>query len=254
MPWARFEDRYPFNRKVRPLSDAAFRLDVSGICWSAAQLTDGIISADDLEAVSSVKRPRTAVKHLIARGRWHELQAVDNGVCETCADRLRARTEREPAENGSRTDREPTENPTPVLGWIIHDFLLFNPSRKKVLAEREAKAKRQVKWLEARRRDASRDASQDVSGDAAPDASYDASLTPSETPPPPRPAPPRRKRGGGPAPSAGPARQPSGPPGPATFRDWCGNCSDPNRRLVIDSETGNVTLDPCPQCHQSRPE
>ena len=103
MPWARFEDRYPFNRKIRPLSDAAFRLDVSGICWSAAQLTDGIIGVADLEAVSSVKRPRTAVKHLVACGRWHDLEAVDNGVCEACAERLRAVDNREPTENRTRT-------------------------------------------------------------------------------------------------------------------------------------------------------
>jgi hypothetical protein len=43
MPWAKFDDRYPWHRKVRPLSDAAFRLDVSAICWCAENLTDGVI-------------------------------------------------------------------------------------------------------------------------------------------------------------------------------------------------------------------
>ena len=40
MPWAKFDDRYPWHRKVRGLSDAAFRMDVSAVCWCAENLTD----------------------------------------------------------------------------------------------------------------------------------------------------------------------------------------------------------------------
>ena len=37
MPWANFDDQFPKHPKVLPLSDAAFRLHVSGvtvICYS----------------------------------------------------------------------------------------------------------------------------------------------------------------------------------------------------------------------------
>jgi len=41
-------------------------------------------------------------------------------------------------------------------GYEIHDYLVYNPSREKVLAEREAKASRQAEWRE---RNAARNAS-----------------------------------------------------------------------------------------------
>lgn len=176
MPWARFEDRYPANRKVRPLSDAAFRLDVTAVCWSSEQLTDGHIA--DLADLVGVKRPEKAAAELVTRGRWH----THGHVCPSPKCR-------------------PIED-----GWLIHDYLIFNPSREKVLVEREAKAKRQAKWLEAKRRG---DASQDVSIDASQDALE--TPTPSrETLTPPRPAPPRRKRGGGATPSGSATTDPFG--------------------------------------------
>lgn len=159
MPWARFDDRYPSNRKVRPLSDAAFRLDVSAICWSSEHLTDGRVPLDDITAVSDVRRPTVYASELVGRGRWHK----PGHSCEDCAH---------------------IES-----GWVIHDYLKYNPPRSKVLAEREAKAKRQQRWLDAKRH--------------AADASRDASLTPSVTHPPPPPP-----KGGGRADPSGSAARP----------------------------------------------
>lgn len=101
MPWARFDERYPGNRKVRRLSDAAFRLDVSAICWSNEHLTDGKIPDDDLETIGDVKRAKSAANELVRKGRWEQLDD----------------------------------------GYLIHDFLEYNPSKEKVLAQREAKRK-----------------------------------------------------------------------------------------------------------------
>lgn len=188
MPWARFEDRYPSNRKVRPLSHAAFRLDVTAVCWSSEQLTDGHIA--DLKDLIGVKRPEAAARELVERGRWH----VPGHTC-------------------------PSEKCRPItVGWLIHDYLVFNPAREQVLVEREAKAKRQARWRAKASRDdqgkfLSVDASQDASRDGSQDASRDALVDPY----PPRPAPPRRKRGGD-APSASPTAGPSGASGEANGR------------------------------------
>jgi hypothetical protein len=112
MPWAKFDDRYPWHRKVRPLSDAAFRLDVSSVCWCSENLTDGVIERAHLTLLSDVKRPVKAASELVAQGRWHE----GEHDCESCPQ-------------------------GPANGYVIHDFLAFNPSRHKVEEEREKRRK-----------------------------------------------------------------------------------------------------------------
>lgn len=97
MTWARFDDGYSSHRKIRRLSDAAFRLDVSAVCWACEQLTDGHILADELAIVSDVRNPEKAAAELVKRGRW------------------------------DKTDD----------GWVIHDYLDYNPSKAEVLAQRE---------------------------------------------------------------------------------------------------------------------
>jgi hypothetical protein len=112
MPWAKFDDRYPWHRKVRPLSDAAFRLDVSAICWCAENLTDGVILPEHLPLLSDVKRPAKAAAELVRQQRWHDEAAG----CEVCPD-------------------------VPAGGWVIHDYLGYNPTREKVEEDREKRRK-----------------------------------------------------------------------------------------------------------------
>src|SRR4051812_36732111 len=76
MPWARFDDRFPSNRKVRLLSDGAFRLYVSAICWSAENLTDGVIKTAELRLVADVRATRTRAKELVEAGLLEELNGV----------------------------------------------------------------------------------------------------------------------------------------------------------------------------------
>jgi hypothetical protein len=108
MPWGKFDDRYPWHRKIRPLSDAAFRLDVSAILWCSENLTNGVIAADQLTLVSDVKRPAKAAAELVKQVRWHE----HGHTCDDC-----------PA--------------PPPGGWAVHDWLDFNPARAKVEEDRE---------------------------------------------------------------------------------------------------------------------
>jgi hypothetical protein len=111
MTWAKFEDRFPWHRKVRGLSDTAFRLHVSAVCWSCEHLTDGHVPVEDLSLVSDVRRPDKAVDELVRRGLW-----------DVVSD-----------------------------GWSLHDFLTYNESRTVVLARREADAERKRKGREGRK-------------------------------------------------------------------------------------------------------
>lgn len=145
MTWAKFEDRFPWHRKVRGLSDAAFRLHVSAVCWSCEHLTDGAIPADDLPLVSDVKRTGPAVAELVRRGLWDEVQD----------------------------------------GWEVHDFLIYNESREVVLARREADAERKRKGREGRKPKGSPSGVRlDVRPDSPPDSTRESVRTgPSRTEP-----------------------------------------------------------------------
>jgi hypothetical protein len=46
MSWVKLDDQFPEHRKVGGLSDLAFRLNVSAICYCARQLTNGFVAKD----------------------------------------------------------------------------------------------------------------------------------------------------------------------------------------------------------------
>lgn len=111
MPWVRLDDRFPSHRKVALLSDRAFRLHVSALCWCSENLTEGKILDRELTVVARVRGTKTAAKELEAAGLWDRIES----------------------------------------GWAIHDYLAYNPDRAKVQAEREANAARQQAWRDRRR-------------------------------------------------------------------------------------------------------
>lgn len=106
MPWVKLDDRFPSHRKIALLSDRAFRLHVSAMCWCAENLTDGRISERELALVTRIRGVKATAKQLEEAGLW---------------------------------DR--TED-----GWEIHDYLDYNPSREQVLAERKRNAERQERF------------------------------------------------------------------------------------------------------------
>ncbi|WP_019548436.1 hypothetical protein [Streptomyces sulphureus] len=158
MPWARFDDRFPSHRKVRLLSDAAFRLYVSAICWSAENLTDGVITTRELRLVSDVKSARKRAEELVESGLWEVV---------------------------------------PETGWRIHDYHEYQPTTAQVQADRKAKTARQQRWREKKKGteappdpppntpdvDASTDPSRDAPGDAAPRARVPGPARPDPNPP-----------------------------------------------------------------------
>lgn len=111
MPWVRLDDRFPTHRKVALLSDRAFRLYISGLCWASENLTEGKILDRELTLVTRIRGAKTAAKELQAAGLW---------------------------------DREDD-------GWQIHDYLDYNLSRQQVKADREANASRQQAWRDRKR-------------------------------------------------------------------------------------------------------
>lgn len=164
MPWVRFDDTFPVHRKVDGLSDTAFRLHVSAIFWCARNLTDGAVPEEDLELVTArVRAPARFATELVRRGLWHEA--------------------------GHQCDSEHCPKPTDD-GWVIHDYLAFQPSKDKVERERGAKAERQARWL-AKRKGESSTGSPSSNGRDSPNsgASADATRDASQDDAPPRPAP-----------------------------------------------------------------
>lgn len=111
MPWVRLDDRFPSHRKVALLSDRAFRLYVSALCWSSENLTEGKILDRELAVVARVRSTKAAAKELEVAQLW---------------------------------DRVPD-------GWQIHDFLEYNPDRAKVKAGREANAARQQAYRDRKK-------------------------------------------------------------------------------------------------------
>ena len=63
--WIRLHVGLPRNRKIRPLSDAAFRLHIELMCWAKEEGTDGLIEAD---AIPTFGRPAKVWTELTRRG------------------------------------------------------------------------------------------------------------------------------------------------------------------------------------------
>nr|WP_241670751.1 hypothetical protein [Streptomyces lavendulae] len=110
MPWVKLDDRFPSHRKVALVSDRAFRLHVSAICWCAENLTDGRITDRELALVAKIRGIKATAKALEDAGLWDRVDG----------------------------------------GWEIHDYLDYNPSREQVLAERKKNAERQEKFRKKR--------------------------------------------------------------------------------------------------------
>lgn len=73
MAWAKIDDKFPEHEKVVGLSNAAFRLHVSAICYAARNETDGRILPAAARALRG--RPRDMAE-LVSAGLW-ELRGGD---------------------------------------------------------------------------------------------------------------------------------------------------------------------------------
>lgn len=90
MPWTvNFDEQFPWHPKVARLSDQAFRLYVHAVCWASRAGTNGAVPPADLQDIAPRLRRR--------EGLATELVAA--GLFEVKAD-----------------------------GWLVHDYLDWNPS------------------------------------------------------------------------------------------------------------------------------
>ncbi|MHB9857669.1 hypothetical protein [Streptomyces sp. YIM S03343] len=129
MPWVKLDDRFPTHRKVALVSDRAFRLYVSALCWSSENLTEGKILDRELPLVARIRGVKAAAKELEDARLWDRIEG----------------------------------------GWVIHDFLEYNPDRARVQADRDANAARQKAFRERKRaeREAARNGERNgVTGEA----------------------------------------------------------------------------------------
>lgn len=162
MPWVRFEDQFPIHRKVAALKDPAYRIHTEAIFWCSRNLTDGVIRAAEINQI----RPR-ADKHvaeIVDREAWHPADQI----CAGCVKALN---------DAGRT--------WPADGWVIHDYLKYQPSRAQVIKDRDAKTKRQQKWRATKK-----------GVDGAVDASVDGAVDPAPGDASPAPYPPRPEGSG----------------------------------------------------------
>lgn len=100
MAWFKVDDKLHDHRKARQAGRAAMGVWVLAGSWAADNLTDGFVP----EALLSRWGTRADAAKLVAVGLWHE--------CE---------------QDGEK-------------GWRFHEWLEFQPSRAKKIAEREARA------------------------------------------------------------------------------------------------------------------
>lgn len=100
MPWANFDDKFPRHPKVRRLSDGAFRLHVSGICYSAEWKLDGRIPSDEIRDLIPKFKP-AYLGDLVALRMW-----IDLGDYHDIHDYLQWNRSREQIEDAQEKTRK----------------------------------------------------------------------------------------------------------------------------------------------------
>ncbi|MGW2721366.1 mucin-2 [Streptomyces sp. NPDC001492] len=108
MPWFKVDDTAHAHPKMRRAGKSAIGLWVMCGSYAAAYLTDGVVPAE-----TAAEGTQTQIAKLLKAGLWHE----HGHGCSRCAQ--------------------------PMPGdFVMHDYLRYNPSRARVLAEREREAEK----------------------------------------------------------------------------------------------------------------
>jgi hypothetical protein len=117
MTWVRLDDGFAEHEKILGLSDRAFRLHVAALCYSARNLTEGVISELALRSVganANLSRPKSTASTLVTAGLWEK--------------------------EGD--------------GFRIHDYLDYNPAKADVERERQ-QARDRMRHRRSQQKDAS---------------------------------------------------------------------------------------------------
>ena len=118
MSWVRSDDRKPLNRKVRPLSDGAYRLDDHALHYCARHETDGVIHLCDMEEILlglKGKQHAAYIAELIGAGLWHaEAESCDSRECPASEHAVARGT------------------------WVKHDYFVYNKRHSELEAARQS--------------------------------------------------------------------------------------------------------------------
>lgn len=109
MTWVRLDDAFPRNNKILRIGKDAKLLYIMGLCHCASNLTDGLIetkAARLIAAYAEVDDFDAAAQDLAREGLW-----------------------------------QPVEH-----GYLVHDYLKYNPTAEAVIQQREQNALRQNQW------------------------------------------------------------------------------------------------------------
>jgi hypothetical protein len=104
--WVKSDDNKPLNLKVRPLSDAAYRLDDHALHFCARHETDGIIHVQDLDEILlglKGKHPQLYISELVNSRLWHQ-----------------------PGESCESEECPAFPAPVRAACWVKHDYFVFN--------------------------------------------------------------------------------------------------------------------------------
>ncbi len=148
MSWVKIDDQFVDHPKVVAAGPLAAWLYVCGLTYCGRYLTDGWIPRGQVHRLADVEDTQALADRLVSVGLWEE---VDDG-------------------------------------YLVHDYLIYNPTAQKVKAARDLNTQRQAEW---------RDKHRDSDGQfAVDDAQRNGSVTPLVTPlvthdvtPPPSPSP-----------------------------------------------------------------
>lgn len=100
MPWAKFDDLFPDHPKVLRAGPMASWLFVCGVCYSARMLTDGFIPLGQVRKLADLDGAMQLAEILVEVGLWE--RTVD--------------------------------------GFLIHDYLVYNPTRARVEQTRDVRS------------------------------------------------------------------------------------------------------------------
>jgi len=105
MTWLKTDDKFPEHRKVRRLTDSAYRLHHTAMCACAKDETDGLVTEEDIADMEQGTRLRKHVDALVNADLWEVVEG----------------------------------------GWMVHDFLHYNPSHEQANAKRANDRERQAR-------------------------------------------------------------------------------------------------------------
>lgn len=102
MTWVNLDDQYPEHPKIDALSDGAFRLHTSAICYCNRHRTDGIVTAEKVSRLMP-RFKRQYLDELLVRLIWTDL---GDGAAYELHDYLDWNSSRAEIEAARRTNSE----------------------------------------------------------------------------------------------------------------------------------------------------